>query len=133
MWKKSFQAPWNKYSFEGYCQRWPFELQEIDKLVQQKTNGKVKIFSWGSNRSGTLMRKIQFNYRNNDDYKSHDKSHDIEWKPILTEKTYDEVAVLFVTLAKEKNATHICISGVSEGWFQDDTFLFIMFDERMIK
>jgi len=124
MWRKKFQDAWDKYSFAGYIQRWSFNLKLIDEIVQKQTNGDIKIFSWDSNREGMLLKKVTFDYHNNkeDNAKSH-----IEWHEILTEKTHEEVANIFIDLAKKVNATHICVSGVNyDGYFLDDTFLFIM-------
>ena len=68
MWRKHFQSAWDKYSFAGYIQRWSFNLKLIDELVQKQTNGKIKVFNWGRNREGMLMKKVEFNYYDRKEY-----------------------------------------------------------------
>jgi hypothetical protein len=123
MWRRNFQSAWDQYSFAGYIQRWSFNLRLIDEIVQKQTDGQIKVFSWGSNREGILRKKVTFDYYNN---KEENEKSQTEWHEILTEKTHEEIAEIFINLARSVNATHICISGVSDGYFLDDTFLFIM-------
>ena len=129
-----FHSGFYPNTFSGYIQRWCFDLERVDDLVQKITDGQVKIFSWDRVRSGSLVTKVEFNhYHNNATKKSEAAAKDIELYPMLTDTTHEQVALLFIQIAKKDNATHICVSGVNyldddhtHMYFMDDTFLFIM-------